>query len=92
MDQVNRAVTAGLNALRSLFDLVLAGFTALENWLRTQLVTLGVPRQMVTVLLITAAIVLVLIVLRAFGGLIRVLIVLFLLLLLLHLMLPALHA
>jgi hypothetical protein len=92
MDQVNRAITGLLNALESLFRLVLAGFTGLEAWLRTQLVALGVPPRMETVILIAAAVALVLIALRAFGGLIRVLLVLFFVLLLLHLLLPALHA
>ncbi len=92
MDQINRVITGLLNALESLFRLVLAGFGEAEAWLRAQLTLLGVPRQLGTVILVAAALALALIVWRAFGGLIRALLVLFLVLLLLHLLMPALHA
>lgn len=92
MEKVDQAINALLALFASAADAVLAGLAAIEQWLRIQLTGLGVAPRIQTVIMIAAAIVLLLLVLRVFGGVIRVVLVIFLILLALHVVLPIAHA
>ncbi len=92
MEKVDQAINALLALFASAADAVLAGLAAVEQWLRTQLTGLGVGPQIQTVIMIAVAISLLLLVLRVFGGVIRVVLVIFLILLALHVVLPLAHA
>jgi hypothetical protein len=92
MEKVDQAINALLALFASAADAVLAGLAAVEQWLRTQLTGLGVEPRIQTVIMVAVAIVLLLLVLRVFGGVIRVVLVVFLILLALHVVLPLAHA
>jgi hypothetical protein len=92
MEKVDQAINALLALFASAADAVLAGLAAVEQWLRAQLTGLGVTPQIQTVIMIAVAILLLLLVLRVFGGIIRVVLVVFLILLALHVVLPLAHA
>ena len=92
MEKVDQAINALLALFASAADAVLAGLAAIEQWLRGQLTGLGVAPQIQTVIMVAAAIVLLLLVLRVFGGVIRIVLVIFLILLALHVVLPLAHA
>lgn len=92
MEKVDQAINALLALFASAADAVLAGLAAVEQWLRTQLTGLGVAPQIQTAIMIAVAILLLLLVLRVFGGVIRVVLVVFLILLALHVVLPLAHA
>ena len=92
MDKVDQAINALLALFASAADAVIAGLAAIEQWLRAELTTLGVAPQIQTVIMIAVAVVLLLVVLRVFGGVIRVILVVFLILLALHVVLPIAHA
>jgi hypothetical protein len=92
MEKVDQAINALLALFASAADAVLAGLAAVEQWLRTQLTGLGVEPRIQTAIMVAVAIVLLLLVLRVFGGVIRVVLVVFLILLALHVVLPLAHA
>jgi hypothetical protein len=91
MDQVREAVDALLKLLLNLFDIILAGVGQVELWLRGELSRMGVDPHTQSAILIAAAVVLLLAVLRVFGGLLRVLVALFLIFLAIHVLLPIVH-
>jgi hypothetical protein len=92
MEKVDQAINALLALFASAADAVRAGLAAVEQWLRTQLTGLGVEPRIQTAIMVAVAIVLLLLVLRVFGGVIRVVLVVFLILLALHVVLPLAHA
>ncbi len=91
MDQVDQAINALLRLFRAAGDALLAGLAAVEVWLRVQLSHLGVERSIQPVILTAVAILLLVAILRLFGGAIRVLLVVLLILLALHVVLPIAH-
>jgi hypothetical protein len=88
MERVDQAITKLLALVRDLVDLVLGGLAAIEVWLRGQLAGLGVVRPIQTIILIAAAVVLIALTLRLFGGVLRAVVVIFLVLLALHTLIP----
>ena len=92
MHQVDSAINSLLLLFRSAANTVLAGLTAVEQWLRVQLTGLGIAPAIQTAIMLAVAVLLILLVLRVFGGVIRVLLVVFLILLALHVVLPLAHA
>ena len=92
MHQVDNAINSLLLLFRSATNAVLAGLAAVEQWLRVQLTGLGIAPTIQTVIMLAVAVLLILLVLRVFGGVIRVLLVVFLILLALHVVLPLAHA
>ncbi len=92
MHQLDHAITALLALFRAASDVVLAGLAAVEQWLRVQLTGLGVAPGLQTAIMLAAAVVLAVLVLRVFGGVIRILLIVFLILLALHVLLPLAHA
>lgn len=91
MNTLNQTLTAVLNLLVGLFDIILGVIAAIETWLRGQLAHLGVAPPVQTVILLAAALLMLLAALRLFGGALRLLLVLLLVLWALHALLPALH-
>ncbi|WP_146101982.1 hypothetical protein [Rhodopila globiformis] len=79
-----------LQLLARLGDAAVSGLTAVELWLRAQLTTLGVPAEWQTVLMLALAALLVVTVVRMFGGLIRAAVLLVLLLIAARVLLPVL--
>ncbi|MBO0711072.1 MAG: hypothetical protein J2P47_07330 [Acetobacteraceae bacterium] len=92
MEKLDQAVNELLALLARLTSAGLAGLAAIEQWLRTELAVLGLPREAQTAIMVAAALLLLLIVVRLFGGVIRAVLVLFLILLVLHVVLPMTHA
>ena len=92
MDQVKDAVDALLRLLLRLLDIIFAGVGQVELWLRAELARMGVEQRLQSAILIAAAVVLLIAVLRVFGGLLRVLVALFLVFLAIHLLMPIIHA
>ena len=92
MSQVDHAINSLLALFRAAADVVLAGLAAVEQWVRIKLTGLGVAPGIQTVIMLAVAVLLILLVLRVFGGVIRVLLVVFLILLALHVLLPLAHA
>ena len=92
MHQVDNAINSLLLLFRSAANAGLAGLAAVEQWLRVQLTGLGIAPAIQTVIMLAVAVLLILLVLRVFGGVIRVLLVVFLILLALHVVLPLAHA
>ncbi len=92
MPQISQAIDAVLALFRIGTDWVLGLLVALERWLGAQLTAMGAPAGLQAPIMIAVAIVLLLLVLRVFGGVIRVLLVVFLILVALHAVLPLLHA
>ena len=91
MEKVDQAIDALLALFATAADAVLAGLAAIEEWVRLQLTSVGLAPQFQTAIMVAFAVVLLLLVLRVFGGVIRVLLVLFLILLALHVVLPLAH-
>ena len=90
MDTFVRIVNSLLQLLVQLGDLAVAGLRAIELWLRGQLTTLGVPAELQTVLMLALAALLVVAVIRVFGGLLRLAVLLVLLLVAVRALLPVL--
>ncbi len=91
METVNRVLESLLALLTLLGGRVLEAIVAVETWLRGLLSSLGIPPQIQTAVLIAVAVVLILAVLRLFGGLIRVAVVVILLLIVIHVLVPVIH-
>lgn len=91
MDQIRDAVDALLRLLVSLLHIIFAGVAQVEFWLRAELTRLGVEQRLQSAILIAAAVVLLIAVLRVFGGLLRVLVALFLVFLAIQLLRPIIH-
>jgi hypothetical protein len=92
MDQINQAVNSLLHLFAQLADIVLGALTAIEAWLRGALQQAGIAGPLQTAILVAVAVILLIAVLRAFGGVLRVLLMLFLILLAAHAVLPAIHS
>jgi len=90
VDQFNQTINSLLALLIRLGDLIVTGLKEGEVWLRGQLAALGVPSELQTVIMLALAALLVLGVVRMFGGLIRLLVVLILLLVAARVLLPVL--
>jgi hypothetical protein len=90
VDTFTRIVNSLLQLLTQLGDLAVSGLKAIELWLRDQLTSLGVPPELQTIIMLALAALLVLLVVRAFGGLIRVVVLLVLLLVAVRVLLPVL--
>jgi len=91
MDDVNRVLNSLLQLVIGLGDLIVGGILAIENWLRTQLATMGLAPQVQTAILVVLAVLLIIAALRLFGGLIRIAIVLILALIAIHILMPVLQ-
>jgi hypothetical protein len=91
MDQIRDAVDALLRLLLSLLNIIFAGVAQVELWLRAELTRLGVEQRLQSAILIATAVVLLVAVLRVFGGLLRVLVALFLVFLAIQLLRPIIH-
>jgi hypothetical protein len=90
VDSFTQAVNSLLQLLMQLGELVVSGLKAIELWVRTQLTTVGVPAELQTVIMLALAALLILGVVRVFGGLIRIVVVLVLLLVAARVLLPVL--
>jgi len=90
VDRFNDTINSLLALLIRLGDLIVTGLKAGEVWLRGQLVALGVPAELQIVIMLALAALLILGVVRMFGGLIRILVVLILLLVAARVLLPVL--
>jgi hypothetical protein len=88
VDSFTHVVNSLLQLLIDLGNLIVAGITAVELWLRGLLTQAGVPADIQTVILLAVAVVLIVGSLRLFGGLIRVAIVLVLILIAIHIVMP----
>ena len=92
MHQVDSALNSLLLLFHAAVNAVLAGLAAVEQWLRIQLTGLGVAPSLQTAVMLAVAVLLIVLVLRVFGGVIRVLLIVFLVLWALHVVLPLAHA
>ncbi len=92
MQRVSQVIETVLALFRTGLDWTLGLLVAAEQWLGTQLTAAGVPHDIQAPIMVAVAIVLLLLVLRIFGGVIRVLLVIFLILLALHAVMPLVHA
>jgi hypothetical protein len=90
VDSFTQTVNSLLQLLIQLGELAVSGLKAIELWVRGQLTTLGVPAELQTVLMLALAALLILAVVRMFGGLIRIMVVLVLLLVAARVLLPVL--
>jgi hypothetical protein len=90
VDSFTQTVNSLLQLLIQLGELAVSGLKAIELWVRGQLTTLGVPAELQTVLMLALAALLILAVVRMFGGLIRIMVVLVLLLVAASVLLPVL--
>jgi hypothetical protein len=88
MDQVDAVITRLLEIIKSFVDLVLAGLAAIEMWVRTQLIQLGVPPAISLIILIALALLLIVAALRLFGGIVYAIVIIFLILLAIHALMP----
>jgi hypothetical protein len=89
MNDLERFISDLSRLLLRIGESFVAGLEAVEIALRDQLTIMGVSPPVQTVLLVLAAVALILITVRLFGGLIRFAIVVVLILLALNLLLPA---
>lgn len=90
MDVVNQALhTLGI-WLETLIGLLLGVFVVIEGFFRSLLVHAGVPENLQQILLLVVAVLLIIGILRIFGGLLRFLLIVFLILLALHILVPTL--
>ena len=85
VDQAFRTIFVWLTALLALFAGI---FGLIETFLRRLLSQAGLSANVQSVVIIVVAVLFILAVLRAFGGVFRVLLIVFLLLLVIHVMLP----
>jgi hypothetical protein len=90
VERLTQMVNSLLQLLIQLGDVVVARLQAIEAWLHAQLTTLGVPAELQTVITLALAALLILAVVRLFGGLIRIIVVVVLLLVAVRLLLPVL--
>ena len=90
MDFVNEALHTIGTWLELLIGLLLGVFGVIEGFIRSILVQAGVPPNLQQIILIVVAVLLIIAILRVFGGVIRFLLVLFLILLVLHVLIPTL--
>jgi hypothetical protein len=74
-----------------LLALIMTGIAAIEIFLRGVMGHAGVGGQMQSIVLIVVAIFLIIAALRAFGGIIGLLVTVFLILLMMHVLVPGLH-
>jgi hypothetical protein len=90
MDLVNEALHTVGTWLELLIGVLIGVFDVIEGFFRSILMQLGVPENLQQIILLVIAVVLILAILRLFGGIIRWLLVLFLILLVIHVLVPAL--
>jgi hypothetical protein len=90
VEQFSQTVNSLLQLLIQLGDLIVAGLKSIELWLRGQLAALGVPVELQTLIMLALAALLIMGVVRLFGGLIRIVVVLVLLLVAARVLLPVL--
>jgi hypothetical protein len=88
---MNRAMDVVLTLILRLVGLVMAAIGLIEGALRGLMTRGGIDPQVQAIVLVAAAVVLIVAALRAFGGILRVLIIIFLALLLVHVLMPGLH-
>ena len=90
MDLVNEALHTLGTWLEILIGLLLGVFGVIEGFVHSILIRAGVPENLQQIILIVVAVLLILSILRVFGGILRFLLVLFLILLVLHVLIPTL--
>lgn len=89
MDQGRQALDAALAFLSSVLGAVLPLIGQTEAWLRGQMAVLGVPPQLQTAAVLAVAALLLLVVFRVLGGLIRVALVVVLIVLVVQALAPS---
>jgi hypothetical protein len=90
MDLVNQALHTVGTWLELLIGVLLGVFGVIEEFVHSVLLRAGVPENLQQIVLVVVAVVLIIAILRWFGGLIRFLLALFLILLVVHVLVPSL--
>ncbi len=85
---MDQAIETVFNLILTLLGLILAGVVFVEHWLRGVLQQSGVSGQTQGAILVGAAILLMIVAFRIFGGLLGILITVFMLLLIAHVVAP----
>jgi hypothetical protein len=88
MNQLDHIIIELLDVIETGVRLILAGLAAIEIWVRTQLVHLGVPPGISVVILLAVALLLIVGALRLFGSIAYVVVTVFIVLLVLHALMP----
>jgi hypothetical protein len=88
MDDFTRALDSLLRVIVLLGDLIVARIQVIELWIRMRFDSWGLPPQVQTALLVTAAVVVLFAAVRLFGVLVRVVVILLLLLIVAHIAAP----
>lgn len=88
VDSLRHAIDSLLELILRIGDLIVSGIITIELWLRAQLDQFGLPPMIQTAILAVLAILLVVGLLRLFGGLIRIAVILVLMLIAIHILLP----
>jgi hypothetical protein len=90
MDFVNGALHTVETWLELLIGVLLGVFGVIEGFIRSILVQAGIPANLQQIIMLVVAVLLIIAILRLFGGVLRFLLVLFLILLALHVLVPTL--
>ena len=90
MDLVNEALHTVETWLELLIGVLLGVFGVIEGFIRSILVQAGIPANLQQIIMLVVAVLLIIAILRLFGGVLRFLLVLFLILLALHVLVPTL--
>jgi hypothetical protein len=90
MDFVNEALHTIGTWLELLIGVLLGIFGVIEGFFRSILVQAGIPENLQQIIMLVITVLLIIAIVRLFGGVFRFLLVLFLILLLLHVLVPTL--
>jgi hypothetical protein len=88
MDFVNEALHTIGTWLELLIGVMLGIFGVIEGFIRSILVQAGIPEGLQQIIMLVVAVLLIIGIVRLFGGVLRFLLVLFLILLALHILVP----
>jgi hypothetical protein len=88
MNAVDQALQTLTYWLRAFLGVLIGLFAIIENFLHNIMSQIGIPANFQSLLILVVAVLFIVGVLRAFGGVIRLLLVVFLILLVLHILLP----
>jgi hypothetical protein len=90
MDLVNEALHTVGTWLEILIGLLLGVFGVIEGFIRSIMLQAGVPGNLQQIVMLVVSVLLIIGIVRIFGGVLRFLLVLFLILLALHILMPTL--
>jgi hypothetical protein len=90
MDFVNEALHTLGTWLELLIGLMLGILGVIEGFIRSILIQAGIPEKLQQIIMLVVAVLLIIGIVRLFGGVLRFLMVLFLILLMLHILVPTL--